>query len=70
MAIPRFKRDRGSQYFRFLDNFARSHQVSAVKNIEIWQKVMDKTGGSGEISYIDESKVEEDLTTSIDQKDI
>ena len=41
IVFPRFKRDRGSQYFRFLENFTHSHQTHATKHIAVWTKVLD-----------------------------
>ncbi len=43
VAIPRFKTDRGGQYFHFLANFATTHIKACDRNIEQWKSVIDAT---------------------------
>ena len=39
IVFPRFKRDRGSQYFEFLCNFADATAEGASKSIDIWNHI-------------------------------
>ena len=39
IVFPRFKRDRGSQYFEFLCNFADCTAEGASKSIDIWNQI-------------------------------
>jgi|LakMenE01Jun11ns_1017448.scaffolds.fasta_scaffold6613596_2 hypothetical protein len=41
VVFPKFKRDRGSLYFKFLINFAEIQSTSSEKNIEIWTQVLE-----------------------------
>lgn len=43
VVIPRFKTDRGGQYFHFLASFAKNHIKSCDNNIEQWKQVLDAT---------------------------
>lgn len=43
VVIPRFKSDRGGQYFHFLANFAQNHIMTCDRNIEQWKIVLDAT---------------------------
>lgn len=40
--FPKFKRDRGSLYFKFLIHFAEIQSTSSEKNIEIWTQVLEQ----------------------------
>ena len=39
--FPKFKRERGALYFKFLINFAEIQAQSSEKNIEIWTRVLE-----------------------------
>jgi len=39
IVFPRFKRDRGAQYFEFLSSFADCHAEGATKSIDIWNQI-------------------------------
>ena len=41
VVFPKFKRDRGSLYFKFLVNFAEIQAQSSEKNIEIWTAILE-----------------------------
>ena len=39
--FPKFKRDRGRLYFKFLINFAENQAMNSEKNVEIWTSILD-----------------------------
>ena len=39
IVFPRFRRDRGSQYFEFLTSFADCNAEGASKSIDIWNQI-------------------------------
>ena len=51
VVIPRFKTDRGGQYFTFLSTFAQNHIKSCNNNINQWQAVLDATKTSEALEF-------------------
>jgi ribosomal protein S18 len=41
IVFPKFKRDRGSQYFKFLTQFSEQQTTGSEKNIEIWTTILE-----------------------------
>jgi hypothetical protein len=39
--FPKFKRERGSHYFKFLIDFAENQAMNSEKNVEIWTQILD-----------------------------
>lgn len=39
--FPKFKRERGSHYFKFLIDFAENQAMNSEKNVEIWTSILD-----------------------------
>jgi hypothetical protein len=41
VVFPKFKRERGRVYFKFLINFAETQAMSSEKNVELWTQILD-----------------------------
>lgn len=41
VVFPKFKRERGGLYFKFLVSFADSQATNSMKNVEIWTQILE-----------------------------
>ena len=41
VVFPKFKRERGRIYFKFLINFAENQSMTSEKNVELWTRILE-----------------------------